>query len=428
MAKVVRPKQRAQRSRPVVLQDIRDAALAAAGRRRMRAAARDLPLLRGLRERFARRAALQGVRVAACLPVTVETALLMVTLKAGGAQVCLGASRPSVTEDDVAAALVVDHGISTFARRDADTETASRHVQALVETRPQLILEEGAEVVGVLHTRRRELLSHVLGSTEETVAGAHRLRALARAGVLGHPVIAVGEARLWRSHDADLGALRAVLEAPLAGRVVVVVGYGDVGQRVARRARAEGAQVVVAEFEPPAALEAALEGFRVLPLREASRRGEVFCVTSDVAHALRAEHFEKMRDGAVVANVGARRSALDGEAPARLTRRRVVVGGGVEAHTLKDGRRLTVLAGGHPLRQEGAGHLPSQARDWACAHQALVAAWLVEHAGALTRDVHAVPQPVVETLASLELRRLGVKHDAPTEEQARELAAWREGT
>ncbi|MCP3102209.1 adenosylhomocysteinase [Myxococcus sp. K15C18031901] len=431
MAKAVRPK----KARPslVVSNDIRDVALADAGRERLEAAARDLPVLRAVQERFAKQAPLDGVRVAACLPLTVETAHLAVTLKAGGALVSLCASRPADTRDDVAAALVVDHDIPTYGLQGEDTATYLRHVQALLDTRPQLVLEEGADVTGVLHTRRRELLPLVLGSTEETPTGAHRLRALARAGVLGHPVVAVGEARTWRLFDAGLGRARAAMDGvlratrrSLAGRVFVVVGLGDTGRSVARQARALGAEVVVTEFEPVAALEAAMEGFRVLPLGEATKRGDVLIVTADVPQVLRAEHFEKMKDGAVVVNASAHRAALDVEALARLSRQRVDVDTGVAEHTLEGGRRLIVLAEARPLQQEGAG--ARGVRDVVCAHHALVAEWLAAHSGTLTKDVHAVPPALEDTLARLALRSLGLKCDTLTEAQALHLAAWREGT
>ncbi|MDR7581416.1 MAG: adenosylhomocysteinase, partial [Armatimonadota bacterium] len=358
--------------------EIKDAALAPSGVLRVEWADGQMPVLRRIRERFARERPLEGVRVGACLHVTTETANLVRTLVAGGAQVALCASNPLSTQDDVAAALVVEYGVPTFAVRGEDRTTYYRHIQQVLDTRPHLTLDDGADLVTTLHRERTDVLPGVRGGTEETTTGVVRLRAMARSGALRYPIVAVNDAKTKHWFDNRYGtgqsAVDGILRATnvlLAGRTVVVCGYGSCGRGVAARARGMGAHVLVTEVDPLAALEAVMDGFPVVPMAEAARRGEVFVTVTGNRDVIRREHFEVMRDGAVLANAGHFDVEIDVAGLRALSTRTRRVREHVEEFTLPDGRRLYLLAEGRLVNLAAAEGHPAAVMDMSFANQAL---------------------------------------------------------
>ncbi len=415
--------------------EVKDTALAPAGVLRVEWADGQMPVLRRIRERFARQRPLEGLRVAACLHVTTETANLVRTLAAGGAQVALCASNPLSTQDEVAAALVVEYGIPTFAVRGEDRDTYYRHIQKVLDTRPHLTLDDGADLVTTLHRERTEVLAGVRGGTEETTTGVVRLRAMARAGALRYPIVAVNDAKTKHWFDNRYGtgqsAVDGILRATnllLAGRVVVVCGYGSCGRGVAARARGMGAHVLVTEVDPLAALEAVMDGFPVVRMAEAARRGEVFVTVTGNRDVIRREHFEVMRDGAVLANAGHFDVEIDVAALRELSVRRRRVREHVEEFTLPDGRRLYLLAEGRLVNLAAAEGHPAAVMDMSFANQALCVEWLAHHAEELAPQVYPVPEAIDRQVASLKLEAMGVQIDQLTPEQRRYLESWEEGT
>ncbi len=415
--------------------DIKDRSLAPAGVLRVEWAEAQMPVLRRIRERFARERPLEGLRVAACLHVTTETANLARTLAAGGAEVALCASNPLSTQDDVAAALVVEYGIPTFAVRGEDRETYYRHIQQVLDTRPHLTLDDGADLVTTLHRHRTDVLAGVRGGTEETTTGVVRLRAMARSGALRYPIVAVNDAKTKHWFDNRYGtgqsAVDGILRATnllLAGRTVVVCGYGSCGRGVAARARGMGAHVVVTEVDPLAALEAVMDGFRVLPMAEAARCGEVFVTVTGNRGVIRREHFEVMRDGAVLANAGHFDVEIDAAALREVSVRRRRVREHVEEFTLADGRRLYLLAEGRLVNLAAAEGHPAAVMDMSFANQALCVEWLARSAENLAPQVYPVPETIDRQVAALKLDALGVRVDELTPEQRRYLESWEEGT
>jgi adenosylhomocysteinase len=415
--------------------DVADLGLAEAGLRRIAWAEREMPVLRLLRERFAREQPLRGVRIAACLHVTTETANLVRTLQAGGADVRLCASNPLSTQDDVAAALVAEYGVAVYAIRGEDRDTYYRHIHEALGRGPHLTMDDGADLVSTLHSQRTDLLPGVRGGTEETTTGVIRLRAMARDGALRYPIIAVNDARTKHLFDNRYGTGQSTIDGLLratnvllAGKTFVVCGYGACGRGLAMRARGMGARVIVTEVSPLHALEAVMDGYQVLPVAEAARVGEIFVTVTGNRGVLRGEHFAAMRDGAILANSGHFDVEIDipALAAAAVSRRRVREH--VEEFTLRDGRRLYLLAEGRLLNLAAAEGHPAAVMDMSFANQALSAAYLAAQAAQLERTVHPVPAEIDETVARLKLDALGVTIDTLTDEQRAYLESWQEGT
>jgi adenosylhomocysteinase len=415
--------------------DVKDLSLAPAGRLRMEWADRTMPVLRAIRERFEKEKPLAGQRVSACLHVTTETGNLMRTLKAGGAEIALCASNPLSTQDDVAAALVEEYGIATYAVKGEDDARYYGHITSALDLRPTLTMDDGADLVSVLHTKRRELLDGVLGGTEETTTGVIRLRSMAESGVLRYPILAINDAVTKHFFDNRYGTGQSTLDGIIratnllvAGSNVVVAGYGWCGKGVAMRARGLGANVIVCEIEPVAALEATMDGYRVMPMAKAVREGQVFVTVTGNKGVLRGEHFRSMRDGAVICNAGHFNVEIDIPALAAMSRRRRRVREFVEEFEMKDGRRIHLLADGRLVNLSAAEGHPASVMDMSFANQALGAEYMVRRHTRLERTVLPVPVEIDRQVARLKLRSLGIKVDALSAEQRKYLASWQEGT
>jgi adenosylhomocysteinase len=394
-----------------------------------------MPVLRQIRERFERERPLDGVTVACCLHVTTETANLVRTLIAGGADVGLCASNPLSTQDDVAAALVEHYGAEVFAVHGEDSDTYYRHIGAVCDKRPQITMDDGADLVGVLHGERADQLGEIVGGTEETTTGVIRLKALEAEGRLGFPVVAVNEAgtkHLFDNrHGTGQSTIDGILRATnvlLAGRRVVVVGYGWCGRGVALRAKGLGAHVIVCEVDPLRALEAVMDGYEVMPAAEAAREGDVFVTATGNRDVLTGEHFESMKDGAILANAGHFDVEIDKPALDRLTKGTEEVRPYVEAHVLAGGRRLYLLADGRVVNLAAAEGHPAAVMDMSFANQALAAEHLARHGADLEKRVHPVPAEIDERIARLKLESLGVGIDALSDAQVEYLHSWEHGT
>jgi adenosylhomocysteinase len=438
--------------------DIKDLSLASEGRRRTEWAERTMPVLRQIRERFSRERPLEGVRLSACLHVTTETANLIKTLKAGGADVVLCASNPLSTQDDVAAHLVADEGVSTFAVKGEDEASYYRHIRSALAHRPIITMDDGADLVGSLHMisldrtdqlappvrdwvkdldgyARKSLVEEILGSTEETTTGVIRLKAMAEEGVLQFPVIAVNDSETKHLFDNRYGTGQSTLDGVLratnlllAGSTVVVAGYGWCGRGVALRARGAGANVIVTEVDPVKALEAAMDGFRVMPMEEAAPLGDLFLTLTGDIHVIRPEHFRRMKDGAVVGNAGHFNVELDlpglvaeAESGPREVREYV------EEYRVA-GKSIFVLGEGRLINLAAAEGHPASVMDMSFANQALASEYLMKEGGNLDRRVYRIPQEIDEEIASLKLRGMGIEIDRLTPEQERYLASWTMGT
>jgi adenosylhomocysteinase len=415
--------------------DVKDLSLAAGGELRIEWAAMAMPVLLQIRERFAREQPLAGVRVGACLHVTTETAVLMLVLKAGGASVALCASNPLSTQDDVAAALVAQHGLPVFAQKGEDSDQYYRHIQAVLGTQPQVTMDDGADLISTLHSDRKDLIAQVYGGTEETTTGVLRLRAMERDGVLAFPVIAVNDADTKHLFDNRYGTGQSTIDGILratnillAGRTVVVGGFGMCGRGLAARAHGLGARVIVTEVEPLRALEAVMEGFAVLPMAEAAVQGDVFVTVTGNTSVIRREHFERMKDGAILANAGHFNVEIDLDALAGLARARRAVRPLVEAFELADGRRLFVLGEGRLINLAAAEGHPAAVMDMSFANQALSVEHLVRERAHLERRVYRVPLEIDRTIARLKLASMGVQIDALTPAQEAYLGSWTHGT
>ncbi len=414
--------------------DVKDPGLAAEGRERIEWAAAEMRVLALIRERLEKERPLAGVRIGACLHVTTETANLMRTLAAGGADVALCASNPLSTQDDVAAALCED-GIPTQAIKGEDHETYFRHINAVLDHRPQITMDDGCDMVSVLHREREAQIPDVLGGTEETTTGVIRLRAMAADGALRYPIVSVNDANTKHLFDNRFGTGQSTIDAImratnllLAGRTVVVCGYGMCGRGVASRARGMGAQVVVTEVDPLPALEAAMEGYRVMPIREAARVGDVFVtVTGDTA-VIRREHMELMKDGAVLANSGHFDVEIDKPGLEALSTSQRRIRGFVDEYRLSDGRRLYLLGEGRLVNLAAAEGHPAAVMDMSFANQALSVEWLVRHAAELGPQVYPVPAEIDAEIARLKLQAMGVEIDELTDEQEAYLRSWEHGT
>jgi adenosylhomocysteinase len=415
--------------------DVKDLALAAEGVRRIEWADRQMPVLAAIRERFEREQPLAGHRISACLHVTTETANLMRTLKAGGADCVLCASNPLSTQDDAAAALVEEYGVSVFAIKGEDNDTYYQHIEAAVDHRPHVTMDDGADVIGVLHSHRREQLGDVIAGTEETTTGVIRLRALERDGKLGFPVVAVNEARTKHLFDNRYGTGQSTIDGIiratnvlLAGKRFVVAGYGWVGRGVAMRARGLGSHVIVTEVDAMRALEAAMDGFEVLPMEKAAQVGDIFCTaTGDKAVITRA-HMERMKDGAILANTGHFNVEIEIPALRDLAVETREARQFVDEFTLADGRRLYLLGEGRLINLTAAEGHPALVMDMSFANQALAAEYVIENAQSLERKVYVVPKEIDDEIARVKLETMGIAIDQLTEEQAKYLASWDEGT
>jgi adenosylhomocysteinase len=438
--------------------DVKDLALADQGRRRTEWAERSMPVLREIKARFTKEHPLEGKRVSACLHVTSETANLMVTLKAGGADVVLCASNPLSTQDDVAAHLVRDHGIKVFAIKGEDNETYYEHIRAAIAHEPDITMDDGADVVGALHMialnrlddlpppvrrwvetlsteRRRALLGKVIGSTEETTTGVIRLKAMAVEKVLHFPVISVNDSFTKHLFDNRYGTGQSTVDGIiratnllLAGSNFVVAGYGWCGRGVASRARGAGANVIVTEIDPLKALEAVMDGFRVMPMEEAAPLGDIFCTLTGNIHVIREKHFRAMKDGAVVCNSGHFNVELDLEALARIAERPAREVREFVQEFVVGGKRVFVLGEGRLINLAAAEGHPASVMDMSFANQSLGAEYLVNNAGTLTKDVHRVPEAVDREIARLKLEGMGARVDQLTAEQRKYLASWDMGT
>ena len=425
----------AQGSPGAVPADVKDLSLAPRGMLRIEWAEREMPVLRLIRERFARERPLEGVRIGACLHVTTETANLVRTLQAGGAEVYLCASNPLSTQDDVAAALVADYGIPTFAIKGEDRDTYYAHLNAVIDAAPQITMDDGADVVGLLHSDRADAATDVIGGTEETTTGVIRLKSLETSGRLTYPIMAVNEALTKHLFDNRYGTGQSTLDGIIratnvliAGRVVVVAGYGWCGRGFAMRAKGHGADVVVLEVDPLRALEAVMDGFRVMTVAAAARIGDLFVTATGDLHILRREHFEVMKDGAIVANTGHFDVEIDIPALAEMAVSRRSMRDFVEEFCLADGRRIYLLAEGRLVNLSAAEGHPASVMDMSFANQALAAEYMVVNAAGLERRVYDVPADIDNEIARLKLAALNVTIDTLTPEQAKYLASWDVGT
>lgn len=417
--------------------EIKDLGLAEQGRQRIEWAEREMPVLRLIRERFAQERPLAGMRLAACAHVTTETANLVRALVAGGADCVLIASNPLSTQDDVAAALVAHWGVRVYAMKGESTEVYHRHVRTALDHEPQIIIDDGSDVVATLVKERPAQAARVLGSTEETTTGINRLRAMERAGVLPFPAIAVNNAQTKHLFDNRYGTGQSTLDGIiratnilLAGRTVVVAGYGWCGKGVAQRARGLGANVVVTEVDPVKAVEAVMDGFRVMPMAEAARIGDVFVTVTGNRDVINRSHFERMKDGAIVCNSGHFDVEIDLAALSEMAEGApTTVRPFVEEYRLRDGgKRIIVLGEGRLINLAAAEGHPASVMDMSFANQALAVEYLLRHQGELTPGVHTLPAEVDAEIAQLKLQSLGVEIDRLTPEQIEYLSSWEAGT
>jgi adenosylhomocysteinase len=420
---------------PTVPHDVKDLSLAAKGKLRIEWAEMEMPVLRLIKQRFEQEKPLQGLTLAACLHVTTETANLAITLQAGGANVYLCASNPLSTQDDVAAALVVEYDIPTFAIKGEDNETYYKHIQAALDAKPNITMDDGADTVGVIHTERKELIPGIIGGTEETTTGVIRLRAMAADGVLAYPIVAVNDADTKHLFDNRYGTGQSTIDGIiratnrlLAGSKFVVAGYGWCGRGVALRARGQGAQVIVTEVDPIKALEAVMDGFVVTTMEEAAAIGDQFCTLTGDIHVLRREHFEQMKDGAIISNSGHFNVEIDIDALQSLAVSKRTVRDFVEEYTLKDGRRIYLLGEGRLINLASAEGHPAAVMDMSFANQALCAEYMAKNAKDLKKSVYGVPKAIDQEIARLKLESMGITIDTLTEEQVKYLASWNVGT
>jgi adenosylhomocysteinase len=415
--------------------DVKDLGLAAAGKARIEWADRDMPVLTSIRERFEAEKPLDGLRVSACLHVTTETANLMRTLKAGGADIVLCASNPLSTQDDVAASLVTDYGIRTYAIKGEDTETYYRHMDAAIDHRPQMTMDDGADVVGRIHAERPEMLESILGGTEETTTGVIRLRAMAADGALKYPIVSVNDADTKHLFDNRYGTGQSTLDGVIratnrlfAGRTLVVSGYGWCGRGVSLRGDGLGANVIVCEVDPLRALEAVMDGYRVMPRAEAAKQADIWITVTGDVNVVDEAAFANMKDGAILANSGHFNCEIDipwlrGHATAVREVRPMV-----EEFTLADGRLIYLLADGRLVNLSAAEGHPASVMDMSFANQALSAEYMVLNAASLAPGVHPVPREIDQGIAKLKLATMGVLIDELTAQQVKYLASWTEGT
>ncbi len=415
--------------------DVKDPKLAAEGQDLIDWAAREMPVLTLIRLRFLKEQPLKGLKVGACLHVTSETANLMLTLKGGGADVALCASNPLSTNDAVAAALATQHGIKTYAIRGEDNDTYYEHIEAALDHRPALTMDDGADLVSVLHKSRQQQLPEVIGGTEETTTGVIRLKAMADRGVLRYPIIAVNEADTKHMFDNRYGTGQSTIDGIirstnvlLAGKTFVIAGYGWVGRGLASRAKGHGADVVITEVDSVKALEAAMDGFRVMKMDAAAKVGDIFVTVTGDVNVLDRKHFEAMKDGAILANSGHFNSEINLKALDALASGVRQVRPSVQEYKLHDGRRLHVLGEGRLINLAAAEGHPAAVMDMSFANQALCAEYVAANASKLEKRVYDVPDDIDKEVARLKLKAMGIAIDTLTEEQKHYLSSWEEGT
>ena len=415
--------------------DVKDLRLASLGQSRIEWAAQEMPVLRLIRERFAREQPLRGIKLSACLHVTTETANLMLALKAGGAQLALCASNPLSTQDDVAAALVALHDIPTYAIKGEDNETYYRHIGSALAQGPNITMDDGADLVATIHKSRTDLIANILGGSEETTTGVIRLRSMAADGALLYPIIAVNDADTKHLFDNRFGTGQSTLDGITratnvlwAGKRVVVCGYGWCGRGIASRAKGMGSQVIVVEVDPIKALEAAMEGFRVMPLAEAAPIGDVFITVTGCINVLDRQHFLAMKDGAILANSGHFNVEINIEALQEQAEARREVKPFVEQFTLTSGKRLYLLGEGRLINLAAAEGHPASVMDMSFAGQALAAEFIVQNASQLTPGVYTLPSALDQDIGRLKLASMGITIDTLTPQQKEYLESWETGT
>lgn len=415
--------------------DVKDTSLAEGGRRKIEWSAREMPVLRLIRERFEKERPLKGIRVSACLHVTSETANLMQTLQAGGADVVLTASNPLSTQDDVAASLVSHSEIPVFAIKGENNTVYYKHIHAALDHKPHMTMDDGADLVSVLHKERRDLLPHVIGGTEETTTGVIRLRAMAADKALNFPIIAVNDALTKHFFDNRYGTGQSTVDGIvratnilLAGKNFVVAGYGWCGRGLASRARGMGANVIITEVDPLKALEAVMDGYRVMTMAEAALIGDIFCTLTGDINVLDQKHFEIMRDGAIISNSGHFNVEINIPALDAMSTGKRLVRPFVEQYEIKDGRRIFLLGEGRLINLAAAEGHPASVMDMSFANQALSAEYMVKNANRLEKTVYSVPEAIDKEIARIKLLAMGVEIDELTPEQVNYLNSWEEGT
>lgn len=425
--------------------DVKDLNLAGKGVLRVEWAKQNMPVLNLIQQRFKKNKPLKGVRISACLHITTETANLAQTLKAGGAEVMLCASNPLSTQDDVAAALVREFNISVFAIKGEDNQTYYKHINAVLDQKPIITMDDGADLVSTVHTSRSELAKDIIGGTEETTTGVIRLRSMANRGILKFPLIAVNDADTKHFFDNRYGTGQSTIDGIirstnrlLAGSVFVVCGYGWCGKGVAMRARGMGANVIVTEIDPLRALEAVMDGYRVMPIAEAAPLGDIFCTVTGNINVIREEHFEKMKDGVIICNAGhfnveieIARKDKNGRIIGgleKIAKKKRVVRDYIEEYTLANGKKINLLGEGRLVNLASAEGHPSSVMDMSFANQALAVEYLVEHAQELQPQVYPVPKEIDREIARLKLKSMGITIDTLTAEQKKYLVSWEMGT
>jgi len=415
--------------------DVKGFELADLGKKRIEWANQSMKVLQIIRKEFIKNQPLQGIRVSACLHVTAETANLMIALRDGGADVALCASNPLSTQDDVAASLVRDYNIPVFAIKGEDSDSYYSHIMAAVDHKPQFTMDDGADLVSVLHTKRQAELANVIGGTEETTTGVIRLRAMAKEGVLRYPIVAVNDADTKHLFDNRYGTGQSTIDGIiratnflLAGSKFVVAGYGWCGRGLASRARGTGAEVIITEIDPTKALEAVMDGFRVMSMDEAAKIGDVFCTVTGNKNVLAKQHFELMKDGAIISNSGHFNVEIDIPSLEKLSSSKRTTRTFVDEYTMKDGRRINLLGEGRLINLAAAEGHPASVMDMSFADQALSCEYMVKNHASLEKKVYTVPVDLDKRVAKLKLESLGIKIDRLTSEQEEYLASWSEGT
>ncbi len=419
----------------MIKHDIKDIKLAQKGKLRIEWAAKEMPVLKSITERFRKEKPLKGVRLAACLHVTTETANLAETLKAGGAQVYLCASNPLSTQDDVAASLVKNSGISVFAIKGEDHKTYYRHIMDALSLKPNITMDDGADIVSTLHTKKKELLKNLLGGTEETTTGVIRLRAMAEKGVLKYPIIAVNDAYTKYLFDNRYGTGQSTIDGIMratnrliAGSIFVIAGYGWCGKGIAMRAKGMGAKIIITEVNPLRGLEATMDGFDVMPMRDAARIGDIFVTATGDIDVIYKECFNLMKDGAIFCNSGHFNVEIAIDALKKLSKSRRTIRDFVEEYTLRNGKRVYLLGEGRLINLAAAEGHPSAVMDMSFANQALCAEYMVKNYRKLERKVYSVPEKIDAEIAKLKLRSLGIRIDVLTPKQKKYLESWEMGT
>jgi adenosylhomocysteinase len=419
----------------MIKHDVKDISLARKGKLRIEWAAHEMPVLKSITERFRKERPLRGIRVAACLHVTTETASLMETLKAGGAEIALCASNPLSTQDDAAASLVKNSGISVFAIKGEDTRTYYRHIRDALSLKPQITMDDGADVVSTLHRDARHLLKGVIGGTEETTTGVIRLKAMAADGALAYPIIAVNDAHTKHLFDNRYGTGQSTMDGIIratnrliAGAVFVVCGYGWCGRGTAMRAKGHGARVIITEIDPLRALEATMDGYELMPIADAARIGDIFVTATGDINVISKSCFPKMKDGAIVCNTGHFNVEVDIQSLKKMSKARRIIRDYVEEFTLRNGKRVYLLGEGRLINLAAAEGHPSAVMDMSFANQALCAEYMVRNARKLEKKVYSVPEKIDKEIARLKLKAMGIKIDTLTPEQKKYLKSWEMGT